>query len=795
MDFVCPLCVQAKTSEGSSLKERVSQHSDNKSPGVRRASSGSHAARPSGQKRKSDVCHIVPYYFLTSFVFVISLILLQIVAESPRKKQHSASLKAVHFEKVGLALPVENNRDENPNSFSQNSTKKIIKIGLNGLRQRVQEAFATVFQSFAGPQAPERVVAPDNCSDANLYDAHTLAAEVEEALYDYIFGHRPSTSGLETKYKQRFQSLLFNMKDPAARTLRSQLMYGALTSYDMVRMSSQELASGQMAAVIEEAKRQLAMDEPVLDLETRSKLGLVKRDESEEKRRTVSPTSVTDSVLEHSSSKEHDELTTAPFLSSLDAVFLKNEAGATDATPAVSEVAAEGVAEMVGGSHEANIRVSQDVLSFEQFSHATTMPGVQPLVAERSTAPEDGTDSDRTVPTPTVASPRAVDGADAALGQPPLTVHSTCDTHLTTTSPSAWSGAVFAPGIMEGHVCVKGSTIVGPASIDNPAFWTDALAPCVVADARDPDDGRLKIIGRAEKRTIVNYLTQLRTSTSRDVFAMALEATPESRASYQQLFKYHATRQTCAVLEVTKAVVHGGEAYTQDCYLFPLMRMVPIPPFLRNEYFGHCASDSRMEWIDNENTLTADQDVLLLVAVRHRGRRSGAPATPKDPELVSGNTTSAGTPVSDVAPGTSTDPSGAYERIMALVTSTTTNVTTPDTGASSLPTSIASVLQKLQQVKAQVEPKPTLSHLLSSMSSSGGVVSAYPPTYQPTSYNYSQSQTAAETFTPSFNPIYELGICALRYPHVIHSHVGPSKFAAVCTSTSNSTIVRLQQLP
>ncbi|PNJ90196.1 SPOCD1 isoform 11, partial [Pongo abelii] len=67
-----------------------------------------------------------------------------------------------------------------------------------------------------------------------------IAAGIEAALWDL-------TQGTNGRYKTKYRSLLFNLRDPRNLDLFLKVVHGAVTPYDLVRMSSMQLAPQELA--------------------------------------------------------------------------------------------------------------------------------------------------------------------------------------------------------------------------------------------------------------------------------------------------------------------------------------------------------------------------------------------------------------------------------------------------------------------------------------------------------------------------------------------------------------------
>ncbi|KAK2106362.1 SPOC domain-containing protein 1 [Saguinus oedipus] len=67
-----------------------------------------------------------------------------------------------------------------------------------------------------------------------------IAAGIEAALWDL-------TQGTNGRYKTKYRSLLFNLRDPRNLDLFLKVVHGDVNPYDLVRMSSMQLAPQELA--------------------------------------------------------------------------------------------------------------------------------------------------------------------------------------------------------------------------------------------------------------------------------------------------------------------------------------------------------------------------------------------------------------------------------------------------------------------------------------------------------------------------------------------------------------------
>lgn len=79
---------------------------------------------------------------------------------------------------------------------------------------------------------------------------------------------------MDTEYKSKLRSLMFNLKDPNNPDLRGQVLTGHLTPAALVRMTPAELASRELSQWRRQREQQHEK-EIVLDVETAAKVGVL----------------------------------------------------------------------------------------------------------------------------------------------------------------------------------------------------------------------------------------------------------------------------------------------------------------------------------------------------------------------------------------------------------------------------------------------------------------------------------------------------------------------------------------
>ncbi|KAJ3388332.1 PHD finger protein 3 [Entophlyctis sp. JEL0112] len=154
----------------------------------------------------------------------------------PRQRQRHSTNAA-----LASAARSKSEPDVGPNSMAWIHDKT---------RSLVRKSFGEVLRSITD----ELRVSGD---DSNLLDTTELAGTMEDELFDLTsdgeFG-KGSGRSCGDKYKSKFRSLQFNLKDKKNSTLRHRLVRGQLSPYALVRLEAKDLANDEIKARAAESR-------------------------------------------------------------------------------------------------------------------------------------------------------------------------------------------------------------------------------------------------------------------------------------------------------------------------------------------------------------------------------------------------------------------------------------------------------------------------------------------------------------------------------------------------------------
>ncbi|KAJ8883504.1 hypothetical protein PR048_015348 [Dryococelus australis] len=162
-------------------------------------------------------------------------------SQTSAKKDQSLSGAAV---KTGSPKKVDSKRSTSSEHDKDEEKQKPVPSGPEPIRQNVCRSLQELLLTRA-----------KECSDleVNEDEIQKIASSIEEEMYTLF-----RDTGL--KYKAKYRSLVFNIKDPKNVTLFRKIVESLVTPFQLVRLTPEELASQELAQWRErEAKHQLDM--------------------------------------------------------------------------------------------------------------------------------------------------------------------------------------------------------------------------------------------------------------------------------------------------------------------------------------------------------------------------------------------------------------------------------------------------------------------------------------------------------------------------------------------------------
>lgn len=355
-------------------------------------------------------------------------------------------------------------------------------------------------------------------------DIEKCSQNVEGEMFSFFgdTGHR---------YKNKYRSLMFNLKDPRNKVLFRHVLSGEITVERLVRMTPEQLASPELATWREQ--------------ETKHTLEMIKLNQ-EEINATKAHIKKT-----HKGEVEIDDDDLSTLENSIKAnTELKVEQGLPDSNTSSSTLLLDTTDEHRIHLFDLNCRICTGKMPPPGEPPRRETPS--PLVSTTSIVQAVAESS---IPSPTpmdiVTSANSPDSA--TVSQPPV-------------SPSVLSKTPKkVPAVWKGFVMMQNVAKFGTSAYRVSGSCDDLLHLL-------PDT--LHVQGRIAHEQVWDYLLQLKSSTSREVCVIRYEASSDDeKLSYVSLYSYFYSRKRCGVV---------SNCYTgvKDMYLVPLASHQPIPPEL-----------------------------------------------------------------------------------------------------------------------------------------------------------------------------------------------------------------------
>lgn len=121
-------------------------------------------------------------------------------------------------------------------------------------RSRARKVLATALEKIFGDKETKDAQEADDEQETDQNLAEAYAALLEEELFETNADVHGSTRVVGTKYKDRFRTFLFSLKDAKNTTLHSRIASGVLKATELAKMSNQELANDSIRQATEKAR-------------------------------------------------------------------------------------------------------------------------------------------------------------------------------------------------------------------------------------------------------------------------------------------------------------------------------------------------------------------------------------------------------------------------------------------------------------------------------------------------------------------------------------------------------------
>lgn len=381
-------------------------------------------------------------------------------------------------------------------------------------------------------------------TDSNLKIPEEKAAKVATKIEKELFSFFRDT---DAKYKNKYRSLMFNLKDPKNNILFKKVLKGEVTPDHLIRMSPEELASKELAAwrrrenrhtieMIEKEQREVER-RPITKITHKGEIEIesdAPMKEQEAAMEIQEPSSANKSSEKpEASEKQKEELdstskdTTSQHRQHLFDLNCKICIGRM--APPVDDLSPKTVKVVVGGARKHSDNEAESIA--DALSSTTNILASEFFEEEKQESPKSAFS-----PTPRPEMPGTVE------------VESTFLARLN----FIWKGFINMPSV------AKFVTKAYPVS-GSPEYLTEDL----------PDS--IQVGGRISPQTVWDYVEKIKASGTKEICVVRFTpVTEEDQISYTLLFAYFSSRKRYGVAA-------NNMKQVKDMYLIPLGAADKIP--------------------------------------------------------------------------------------------------------------------------------------------------------------------------------------------------------------------------
>lgn len=437
--------------------------------------------------------------------------------EQQQEEEEEQDKQSEHLEKKQEEKNNEEEEVSAPNSPSQMTAEE------NPVRRNVVKNMSTILKSIM-ESAVEK--------DPQVFDsqpvqerAETLAKSIESTMFSQL-GDRGRTCG--EVYKNKFRSLLHNLKDKANQTFQLRIVTGDLSPLELIKMSSEDMANPELKSKAE-ILRQKSLKNSILKLEN---MPIIKKTHKGDIIMIPTKESHDDEDAYHQSSTP----TTPTVVKQQE---LANETPSSVEPSSRSAEPMDDILARIGIQDEQKRNASN--LDNNRVKKRRVTADLEELLGEEEETPFE------------------IEEMDMTEQEKEEKEDETQEVKL----PSVWQGRVNMPQVAEFEACARQ---IGGRQL-NEEEWAEVLSPTMWIEGRIPAD------------RVTNYITQTQYSSSREIILIQVEARSRqtqvtlNEEQAQTLLDYLETRQRYAVVGHNKTKI-------KDFYLIPLKRMQQIPDCL-----------------------------------------------------------------------------------------------------------------------------------------------------------------------------------------------------------------------
>lgn len=393
-----------------------------------------------------------------------------------------------------------------------------------------------------------------------------LALSIEYIMFKDFSIEEKGKYILTSKYKERFRTLHFNLKDDKNPQLRTRVIFGEIVPKDLVHMTSEEMANSEIQSLAESVRAQS------------TKNSVLKQTDAPRIRRTHKGEEIIENQEINGLSVQQKAETSTSFYtkSQTDSEKIQKELPSTSQQSDSVHEKTSAIPKTYDSYSEKN-KIHDDkmnTLSNESFNIQNVWSNIEsqrtihlssenyPIIpVQETTGIEFDPDIDR-----------MIDDDNDSTNTPPYSP--SYNTYETTTIQPIWSGKVFMASVAE--FSATATHVAGP-SIPPTRAWSEILQEKIIID------GRISV----DKST--EYLCHQKFSSTKQLIVVSFKPqSKEMSSSFDKLYHYFYSRKRYGVLKPTTPAV-------KDAYLIPLSPTDQLPEFIQLMDKVHISEEKRME--------------------------------------------------------------------------------------------------------------------------------------------------------------------------------------------------------
>ncbi|KAG5437642.1 hypothetical protein PCANB_000679 [Pneumocystis canis] len=433
-------------------------------------------------------------------------------------------------------------------------------------RKHVAQSFLTIFVETIKSFLEEgRLILDENETAEEA--GERLALKIEYHMFKDFSIEEKGKYVLTPKYKERFRSLHFNLKDDKNPQLRTRVIFGDIMPQDLIHMTSEEMANSEIQLLAESIRAQSTKNSVLKQTET---LRIRKTHKGEEiiGDQEISGIPIQQKIETHIpySLKQQNDI---------------EESQTKLLVPSQSSNSIDEKTIVIQKMHESELEKNKDqndeknLMSKEFFNIQNVWSNIESQKATHVLSENypilqsqeiSGTSFDPDVD-------RMIDDDDNnSSNTPPYSPsYNIVETNIV---HPVWSGKLFMLSVTEFNAIA--THVAGP-SIFPARSWSEILQDKIIID------GRISV----DKST--EYLCHQRFSSTKQLIVISFKPqSKEMQSSFEKLYHYFYSRKRYGVLKPTTSAV-------KDAYLIPLSPTDPLPEFIQLMDDVHISEEKRTE--------------------------------------------------------------------------------------------------------------------------------------------------------------------------------------------------------